>query len=154
MFNSEFQWRFKYYLWKRMLLYVLVEVCVELHVCVSMDADHNTSQRPRDKSHSWNVRPWGGDGDVWYKYWTHKKRPRVVHIYTRANTDGIEEDLETFSNDFHASCESKSTSENWTLFKDTLTSTMTKYIPTKIISGRWNLSWMNGTIKRLIKKRT
>ena len=67
---------------------------------------------------------------------TNKKRPRVVHIYTRANTDGIEEDHKTFFNDFHASCESKSTSENWTLFKDTLTSTMTKYITTKTISGR------------------
>ena len=84
---------------------------------------------------------------------TNKKRPRIAHIYRRANTDGIEEDLGTFSDDFLASCESRSTSENWTLFKDTLASTMTKHIPTKTISGRWNLPWMNGTIKRLIKKR-
>ena len=48
---------------------------------------------------------------------TNKKKPRVVHIYSKANTDGIEEDLEAISNDFLASCDSRSTPKNWTLFK-------------------------------------
>ena len=30
---------------------------------------------------------------------------------------------------------------------------MEDHIPTKVLSGRWNLPWMNNTIKRLMKKR-
>ncbi|XP_072022866.1 uncharacterized protein [Amphiura filiformis] len=84
---------------------------------------------------------------------TNKKKPRAVHIYRKANIEGIEKELNEFSQDFFASNKSRSTSENWDHFKATLECVMTNHIPTKTISGRWNLPWMNDDLKRLMKKR-
>ncbi|XP_072018627.1 uncharacterized protein [Amphiura filiformis] len=84
---------------------------------------------------------------------TNKKKPRTVHIYKKANLKGIEEDLQDFSDNFHSSTEKKTCSDNWECFKEALQDAMNKYIPTKRLSGRWNLPWMNNNIKHLMKKR-
>ncbi|XP_072030407.1 uncharacterized protein [Amphiura filiformis] len=84
---------------------------------------------------------------------TNKKKPRTVHIYKKANLKGIEEDLQDFSNNFHSSTEEKTCSDNWECFKEALQDAMNKHIPTKRLSGRWNLPWMNNNIKHLMKKR-
>ena len=84
---------------------------------------------------------------------TNKKQPRTVFIHRKANKDRIEEDLKQFSEEFMSSCKDRNCSENWELFKDSIKKAMEDHIPTKVLSGRWNLPWMNNTIKRLMKKR-
>ena len=84
---------------------------------------------------------------------TNKKQPRTVFIHRKANKDRIEEDLKQFSEEFMSSCKDRNCSENWELFKDSIKKAMEDHIPTKVLSGRWNLPWMNNTIKRPMKKR-
>jgi hypothetical protein len=68
---------------------------------------------------------------------TNKKKPRMVHIYKKANLKGIEEDLQNLSKDFDST---RSCTENWEYFKKVLNDTMDKHIPTKLLSGRWELT--------------
>ena len=84
---------------------------------------------------------------------TNKKQPRTVHMYRKANTEGIEEELNQFSEEFMASFEERTCSANWDEFKNSLQKAMEHHIPTKLLSCRWNLPWMNDDIKRLMKKR-
>ena len=82
-----------------------------------------------------------------------KRKQRTVHMYKQANVEGIAEDLKEFAEGFTATGNDRSCSENWTLFKEALDKSMTSHVPTKTLSGRWNLPWMNKNIKRLMKKR-
>ena len=84
---------------------------------------------------------------------TNKKKPRTVHIYRKANMEGIQKDLSEFAEEFLDSNNTRNTSENWDFFKEALVDSMASHIPTKTISGRWNLPLMTDQIKRLIKKR-
>ena len=58
---------------------------------------------------------------------TKKKQPRIVHMYRKANTEGIEEELKQFSEEFMSSFEERTCSANWEEFL--------KRIPCRVL---WN----------------
>ena len=85
---------------------------------------------------------------------TNKKQPRTVFIHRKANKDRIEEHLKQFSEEFMSSCKDRNCSENWELFKDSIKNAMEDHIPTKVLSGRWNLPWMNTHHKKTHEEET
>ena len=60
-----------------------------------------------------------------------KIKPRTVHIYSKANWDGMRHDMQDFQSSFLSTCEGKSTEQLWQEFKDKTDQVINLYIPTK-----------------------
>ena len=55
--------------------------------------------------------------------------------------------------DFMEEHKGRSIDQNWREFKKHIMSTMDKYVPSKSTSIRYNLLWMNTTLKRMVRKK-
>ena len=82
-----------------------------------------------------------------------KVKPRTVHLCSKANWDGMKEDMLTFQSTFLSTCEGKSTEQLWQEFKDEVDMLINRYVHTKTIRGRKNLPWVTQEIRRYMNKR-
>ena len=82
-----------------------------------------------------------------------KKPPRKIHLWSKADWQSLRTKLCEFRDDFISSCHLRSVEENYSKFKNEIESLMTKYIPSKMTSTRFNMPWFNNTIKRMCKKK-
>ena len=82
-----------------------------------------------------------------------KKTPRKIHLWSKADWQSLRTKLCEFRDDFISSCHLRSVEENYSKFKNEIESLMTKYIPSKMTSTRFNMPWFNNTIKRMCKKK-
>ena len=71
------------------------------------------------------------------------KAPHKVHLYKRGNFDGLREDMSNMSQSFLLKASTRSTNENWTVFKESLTDAIKKHIPTRISKRKRELPWIN-----------
>ena len=65
----------------------------------------------------------------------------------------MREDLNSFSADFCETWRSRTTSSNWSYFKQQIEGIVNKNVPTKRLKGGWDLPWMTPEIKSLLKRR-
>ncbi|XP_071153782.1 uncharacterized protein [Mytilus edulis] len=82
-----------------------------------------------------------------------KQVPRKVYIYKKGNMNGINEQLDKELNNFIQKANTSTIQECWNDFKDILSQAIISNIPTKILSTRWNVPWINREIKTMIRKK-
>jgi hypothetical protein len=80
-----------------------------------------------------------------------KKVPRKVLLYIKGNMDGVRSDMKEFHEKFKDSDLPPEELNN--IFTSELMDSIKKHIPTKIISGRWDIPWMTKHIKCNIKRK-
>ena len=83
---------------------------------------------------------------------TTKKKPRRVYIYKNGNIENIRKDMITFRAELEKD-RTKSADEMYNQFVDVIRISTEKHIPHKTISGRWDATWINRHIKRLVRKK-
>ncbi len=91
--------------------------------------------------------------DMYIKPQINKKPRRVVHIWSKANWDSIKEDTRTFYSSFLEDALNRSLEENWGYIVNYFTTMRSKYIPSKLSSSRYNVSWLSGELRRLCRKK-
>ena len=82
-----------------------------------------------------------------------KVKPRTVHHYSKANWDGMKEDMLIFQSTFLSTCDGKSTEQLWQEFRDEVGMIVNRYVPIKTIRGRKTLPWVTQEIRRDMNKR-
>ena len=82
------------------------------------------------------------------------KPPHKVYLYNKANFDGLREFMSDLSSAFFASKpEEKSIEENWNMFKISLLTGMSQFIPQKLSRPKFKLPWIDINIKREMRKK-
>ena len=71
-----------------------------------------------------------------------KLKPRTVHIYSKADWEGMRHDMQTFQSSFLSTCEDKSTEKLWQEFKGEIDKIVDTYVPTKTLRGKKYLPWV------------
>jgi len=82
-------------------------------------------------------------------------RSRKVYLYGKSNFDAIRSDMHDFQSKFFSSTpKSRTVNDNWLSFKDALSSSITKHVPTKLVksSDKWPV-WLTCSVCRSIKHR-
>ena len=74
-------------------------------------------------------------------------------MQSKADSEGLREDLNSFTADFCEKWRSRTTSSNWSYFKQQIESIVNKNVPTKRLKGGWDLPWMTPEIKCFLKWR-
>ena len=82
-----------------------------------------------------------------------KVKPRKVLLYKRGNMEGVRTELSDKFGKFRENSNTNTTEECWTDFKDILTNAIEEHIPSKMLSSRWDVPWLNNDLKRLIRKK-
>ena len=84
-----------------------------------------------------------------------KVNPRTVHMYSKADWEGIRQGMQGFQATFLATCEGKSTEQLWQEFVMFIGDTETlicRYVPTKTLRGRKSLPWITQEIRRKMNR--
>ena len=84
---------------------------------------------------------------------THKKPPRKIHQWSKADWAKIKTDLCFYRDKFLEQCHSRSVEDNYADFKAQVNSLLDKYVPTKKASTRLNKPWLTGSLRRMCKKK-
>ena len=83
-----------------------------------------------------------------------KKKPRTINLFQKtdwgAMKSAITMESVTF---FETSPGSRTTENNWQIYKKTVLDTIAKLVPQKTISGRYKPPWITREVKRLIRKK-
>ena len=81
-----------------------------------------------------------------------KKAKRKVYLYSKGEYSTLRSDMlkDTF---LSSSSTSTSIEEDWALFKDAIQQATDKAIPSKMISGKDQLPWLNSKLRRLIHRK-
>ena len=91
--------------------------------------------------------------DMYLKAQINKKPQRRIPIWSKANWEAMKTETTAFCTDFVQTCEERSVEDNWDLLADHLKTTQEKHIPTKLTSTRYNVPWINGDVKKMIRKK-
>ena len=83
----------------------------------------------------------------------HKAKRRKIYLWDKADTFNLRKDMEHFFQVFQANYAHKTVEENWNAFKEAIYSSVDSNVPSRYKSTRFNLPWINGTLKRLIRKK-
>ena len=83
----------------------------------------------------------------------HKKPPRKIHTWSRADWSKLRERIVSYRDSFLENCPNRSIKENYKDFQDYIQHIMDAHIPTKMSTTRFNVPWFNGTLKRMCKKK-
>jgi len=81
------------------------------------------------------------------------KEKRKILLFDKANWDEIRQGIKYFAHSNINSGDTLNVQDLWDAFKSTLNSLIDKHIPSKIISGKHHLPWINSAIKKIMKKR-
>ena len=76
-----------------------------------------------------------------------KKHSRKFHLWSRADWPTIKQKLTEFQEEFLASCHLKSVEDNYKELKSQIETLMNLHITSKMSSTRYNLPWLNTTLK-------
>ena len=68
-----------------------------------------------------------------------KKKPRTIYIHSKADSEGLRDDLTAFSTEFCDTWRSQSASSNWSCFKQQIQIIMDKNVPSKRLKGGCDL---------------
>ena len=79
-----------------------------------------------------------------YELFGHVKPPRKCHHFGKANWEALRTELSRAGKGVH---------DLWKTFKSQLFDAIDKHIPSALRSGKHQLPWMNGKLRRLIKKK-
>ena len=72
----------------------------------------------------------------------------------RADTDSLKKVISDSWNKFlHTEPLQKCVEDNWKYFKDMTTTAMQHHIPTKMLSGRWNIPWLTPALRKMMRKK-
>ena len=82
-----------------------------------------------------------------------KQQPHKTFVYKKADWKKIEEDLTNCYKNIKENQNKMSLDELWTTFKNQALESIQKHIPTKLISNKSKLPWINHKIKKLINKK-
>lgn len=80
-----------------------------------------------------------------------RKKPRQIFLYKKGNLDGLKQDLRRNFDEFEAEHCNSTTDKCWTVFKNNLLELMKKYIPTKVIKGKFNVPWFTKELRSKIR---
>ena len=83
-----------------------------------------------------------------------KKPAYSVHLYKKANLDGLKEDLQKLASEFTQRNNSEHTvDKNWDFFKSRLKQAADNHIPKKQVKSNRRLPWITTPIRRMMRKR-
>ncbi|CAC5388841.1 unnamed protein product [Mytilus coruscus] len=82
-----------------------------------------------------------------------KNKPRKIYQYKKGNMENVKEYLNSKFNNFKEKITEMNIEEYWTLFKTHLFQAMDLHIPSKNLTSRFNLPWVNQHIKKMIRKK-
>ena len=82
-----------------------------------------------------------------------RKAPRKIHMFSKADWTKLKEESKIFCDDFLQRHVDRSVEENYSALKQHLTDIINKYIPSRTSSSRFNLPWMNTTLRRMCRKK-
>ncbi|MES9882305.1 MAG: reverse transcriptase family protein [Sedimenticola sp.] len=82
-----------------------------------------------------------------------KQKPRLVHLYKKADWDGLRKKMHTYQEEFLRKCTGMSVENMWTDFTQNLDTYLSQFIPKKLIRGKNQLPWITQQIRRKIRKR-
>ena len=92
------------------------------------------------------------DFDVKIQY--QNKQRRQIYQFARADWESLNDDFNTLSNKIKSQYNTGACTESlWSTFKNTLTESIDKHIPSKLSSSRCNLPWLNGKLHLLLKRK-
>lgn len=83
-----------------------------------------------------------------------RKTRRKVYLYAKADFEEIRKDMSHYNDTFLKSSMSNSVEEDWSAFKNSLSGSIEKNIPSKFVSGRDKLPWLSPFLRRLIRRKS
>ncbi|XP_072051753.1 uncharacterized protein [Amphiura filiformis] len=83
-----------------------------------------------------------------------KQKPKKIYLFHKANLEGMKCELREFGDEFVKKNTHKESVEIlWSQFKENLSSTMDKFIPSKEVTSRNKVPWINSMVKRSQKQK-
>ena len=82
-----------------------------------------------------------------------QQAPRKIYLYKRADMDGLRDHLARYRDSFLSSDHSHmSVNDMWVSFKSEVLAAIERFIPSKMTKSKYSLTWIDSSIKRLIKR--
>ena len=83
-----------------------------------------------------------------------RKVKRKISIYKKANNELLKDEISSAWDGFQTSQpQDRSVEQNWCHFTSIILKAIKNHVPTKTISGRWNLPCINPGLRRLMSKK-
>jgi len=83
-----------------------------------------------------------------------RKVKRKIYIYKKADSESLKDEISSAWDKFQTSQpHGKSVEQNWCHFTSIILTAIKNHVPTKTISGRWNLPWITPGLRRLMRKK-
>ena len=84
-----------------------------------------------------------------------QQAPRKIYLYKRAGMDGLRDHLARYRDSFLSSDHGHmSVNDMWVSFKSEVIAAIERVIPSKMTKTKYSSSWIDSSIKRLIKRAT
>lgn len=83
-----------------------------------------------------------------------KKKKKTITLYNHGDYTNMNQELETFADNFATNFSSRSVDSNWNTFKNEMHRLIHLYIPTTTITERLRSPWFNVALKRLNNKKS
>ena len=91
-------------------------------------------------------------------------KPRKIFLYKRASVDNLKEEIEDAWLKFSNNQQREQPNENnnppilnaedaCSYFKCTILTALERNVPTKHLTGRWNVPWITPSLRKLIRKK-
>ena len=79
---------------------------------------------------------------------------RKIYIYKKADSELLKGEISSAWDKFQTSqSHDRSVEQNWCHFTSIILTAIKNHVPTKTISGRWNLPWITPGLRRLMRKK-
>jgi len=82
-----------------------------------------------------------------------QKAKRTIYLFDKANWFEIKNGILDFGSKINSSNVASNVQSLWDAFKSKLDELVTKHVPTKVLSGKQHLPWLNAKVRKLMKKR-
>ena len=83
-----------------------------------------------------------------------QQAPQKLYLYKRTDMDGLRDHLARYRDTFLSSDHSHMpVNDMWVSFKSEVIAAIKRFIPSKMTKTKYSLSWIDSSIKHLIRKR-
>ena len=82
-----------------------------------------------------------------------KKKPRTIFMYDKADQDKVASEITSLKHEFLSKCADRDANSNWLAFTQGLRSVMIKCIPQRVIRARYDLPWLDHSLRKKIRKK-
>ena len=79
------------------------------------------------------------------------KNPRAILLFNKGDMNSVKADLRNKLEEFTLNAKRQSVNENWVSFRNIITDSIKRNIPSKILHGKRHQPWITSEIKRLIR---